>query len=198
MFLILLLCAVILLVWHHKKETYTDLPMLCNTQGKIVSLTNEQTAFLLTARVLVKTLLDHLEKQTKSKNAKEILNWMTPENVFLFNDAGTSGRMRRVKRRRKACMFINPDGITSVGRLQAIICHELAHLTGNQHDMKWRDTNKYLLNLTSRDLGWKNELECGSCRKYNICKKKFCPRCTWLEGDHSTCAPVNKRGTALN
>ena len=202
MIFILILIAIVMVVLclTQPNEAYTESikvqDSLCKTSGQITPSNEKQFAFLKRARQLVKEALDHLETQTQSQNAKEILNWMTNENVFLIKGK-VAGRMHRNRKRRRACMFLNPKKITTDGRLQALICHELAHLTGKGHDMKWRDTNKYLLNLTSRDLGWKNELECGSCIKYKICDKKMCPRCSWTEGDHTTCRPLKKRGTEL-
>lgn len=174
----------------------------CHTQGRLYTPRGEtDTKVLEMSKRLVKDLLDHLQKQKKSKNARKITGWMSHENVFLIAGPGApGGRLKRERSSRKACMFINPDIPDNriEGRLQSKICHELAHLTGKGHDMKWRDTWKYLLNLSSRDLGWKNHLQCGSCIKYKICKKKMCPRCSWTQGDHTTCIPLHKRGILLN
>lgn len=193
--LILLVLGTIVLSTHGL-EPYTI--SLCNTNGRIEPRNETDRKILAKSRRLVKELLDHLQTQKHSKNAREILGWMSPEHVFLFTGS-SGGRMKRERKHRRACMFINPDKQDNriEGRLQSKICHELAHLTGNGHDMKWRDTWKYLLNLSSRDLGWKNHLVCGSCLKYKLCHKKMCPRCTWKAGDHTTCLPLRERGTLL-
>jgi hypothetical protein len=146
----------------------------------------KQKKFLKRARHLVKQLLDHLETQTKSQKAQALLNRLTQNQVYLMKGTG-SGRLTRNRATQKACMYLNPAKIENDGRLQSLICHELAHLVGKGHDDTWRQTNIYLLQLTSRELGWKNELKCGSCRKYGICEKQLCPLCTWLAGDHTTC-----------
>lgn len=199
---IILICAACL--WRSKRSisTYRAYSSkLCQTTGILYTPRNDRDKWVLeTSKRLVREMMDHLKKQTKSKNAREILGWMNADNVFLYTDPGSGGRVQRRTRARKACLFINPDKVDNhnEARLQSKICHEMAHLTGRGHDRKWRDTTKYLLNLTSRDLGWKNALECGSCIKYNICNKKMCPRCAWLQGDHTKCRPLEKRGSLLN
>jgi len=198
----------IYIILHRTMETYRNERFksinkrFCHTEGRLYKIRNDTDKKVLDmSRRLVKNLLDHLKTQKKSKNSREIVGWMSHENVFLFTGPNApGGRLKRESSSRKACMFINPDIEDNriEGRLQSKICHELAHVTGKGHDMKWRDTWKYLLNLSSRDLGWKNHLNCGSCIRYKICNKKMCPRCTWTGGDHTTCKPLNKRGILLN
>lgn len=181
-------------------------PVVRRCLAKAQQPRNESERVMLSnAKRLVAEVLDHLKKQQMSQNATTILDWgMSPENVYLFvddtsRDGRATGRLTRYPESRKACMFLDPTSADNhnEGRLQSKICHELAHLTGTGHNRKWRDTWKYLLNLTSRDLGWKNTLACGSCLKYGICNRKMCPRCTWLEGDHTRCKPLNQRGSLL-
>lgn len=198
--ILLFLTVVIMFAFWSRMEQYEEGVSMCQTPGRLLNARNQRDERVLNmAKSLTKELLDHLQKQTyKSKNAREIVGWMNASDVYLFvGKAG--GRMKRQRSKRRACMFINPNKRDNrvKGRLQSKICHEIAHLTGKGHDRKWRDTWKYLLNLSSRDLGWENELECGSCRKYKLCNKKMCPRCTWLEGDHTTCKPLNRRGTRI-
>lgn len=199
-FLVLLFLAAISLMLSTKytAETYSD-QEVCRAKNKIEPRNEKERQLLEMARGLVKELLEHLETQKKSNNAKEILHWMTSDNVYLFDHETVGARIKRNRKKRKACIFINPNINDNhiKGRLQSKICHEVAHLTGKGHDMKWRDTKQYLLNLTSRDLNWKNELACGACIKYKFCNKKMCPRCTWTEGNHMTCKPLSKRGVTL-
>jgi hypothetical protein len=198
----LAIVAIILICLKSPRHDTYNINDLCDTKGRIHNPVRKEHRMVLSmARGLVRDLLNHLKKQTKSKNAKEILGWMSPQNVFLFSGEGASGgRMKRHNESHRACLFINPDVSDNrdIHRLQSKICHELAHLTGFGHDRKWRDTWKYLLNITSRDLGWKNSLDCGSCIKYKMCNKNICPRCDWREGDHMTCPPLNQRGKLLN
>jgi hypothetical protein len=200
-FIVLLVCVALVVYLSPDPSRYeyntgrTD----CRTPGKLGFPRNEtELKVLIKTRHLVAEVLQHLRTQKHSQNAKQILDWMSSDDVHLFLDAG--GRMKRYPGKRKACMFINPTTRDNhdEGRLQSKICHELAHLTSTKHDRKWRDTYKYLLNLTSRDLGWTNKLECGSCLKYGICDRKMCRRCNWSEGDHTKCKPLNRRGTLLN
>lgn len=172
----------------------------CTTDGYLPEPRHETDQRVLDmSRNLTSQILDHLHTQKKSVNARRIIDWMSSDNVYVFTGT-SSARIRFDYDSGQACIFINPDDDdnTIVGRLQSKLCHELAHITGWGHDRKWRDTWTYLLNLSSRDLGWENHLECGSCIKYTLCHTKMCPRCTWTEGDHTMCKPLHERGTQLN
>jgi hypothetical protein len=144
---------------------------------------------------LVTELMTLLRKKAASGDrlASAISAWTI--HASLFTEAG--GRLQKHSNKH-ACLFINPNTKDNrrPQRLQSKVCHEVAHIVGRGHDQEWFDAWTYLLRLSSRELGWTNEIACGSCIKYNLCDKKMCPECTWLKGNHDTsCTPRGKRGT---
>lgn len=67
-----------------------------------------------------------------------------------------------------------------IERLQALVCHELAHAYHGPHDATFLKANVYLLNLSAEKLGWTNQIECPACRKYGLCRRDQCPTCAWV------------------
>lgn len=60
------------------------------------------------------------------------------------------------------------------------VAHELAHAaTVGNHLDEWRNAYLAMLELATRDLGWKVLLECSSCGMYKVCAPEQCPRCDW-------------------
>ena len=164
----------------------------CQRKGQYSAKDEE---ILRSAERLVSALMTLVRQKAMSGDrlASRISGWTI--SVQLFEETG--GRLQKTSNT-TACLFVNPrtEDNSREYRLQSKVCHEVAHLVGRGHDIEWFDAWTYLLRLSSTGLGWKNEIECGSCIKYNLCNTSSCPRCTWVSGDHSmSCTPINKRGT---
>lgn len=159
---------------------------ICDVPSRLVEPRSLcDSALLNTTRTLTTDLLRHLKTQVRhSHNANTILSWFPEPAVSLAVGEGVAPAFIRLQHKtHRACLFIHadvPDNVI-VSRLQAKVCHELAHTTSRRgHDSKWLDTVVYLLNLSSRDLGWTNRLEPQSCPNFGLCSVSMCPRCEWV------------------
>jgi hypothetical protein len=158
---------------------------------------------LALARSLAKQLLSHLKTKTDPM-AREILNSfsISHTDIHLFDDPSSDAYALNVKNHttKSASILISirklQDPGENKGRLESTMCHEIAHVVDQGHSTKWRQAYLYLMNMTSNDLGWRNELTCDICGWYDICASTQCPACTWRSGDHDSVC-TKDRGTRL-
>lgn len=63
--------------------------------------------------------------------------------------------------------------------------HEVGHALdsfvklSDDHGESWRSHTLWLLNIATRELGWKVRMPCSYCTNYLMCNKELCPKCTW-------------------
>ena len=67
-------------------------------------------------------------------------------------------------------------------RLVTRVLHELAHTTSEPHDKLFYDTQRFYLNVASKDLKWPVKVTCRiCCHNKGQCSKQVCPMCNWIE-----------------
>jgi hypothetical protein len=190
-----------------KNTSKGDSKSITYVKGFVAPRNKKEEEYLSKARSLAKQLLSLLKKQ-RDPTARKILNSsysISHDDIHLFDDPSSNSYALTAynDNSMRASIFISVDKIKNPnenkGRLQSTLCHEIAHVLPGGHTMGWREAYLYLMNMTSNDLGWRNELTCDICDWYDICKKVQCPKCTWREGDHDKkCAPDKKnRGDLL-
>lgn len=70
----------------------------------------------------------------------------------------------------------DPD--LSDAQVRAVLLHELAHTSGYEHDVEWRDTFLFFCNVATRELGWDVNLsQPHNCRAHAICSAGMCALC---------------------
>ena len=76
----------------------------------------------------------------------------------------------------------------SAARLNTKLLHEMAHFAGpGGHREYFAQANRWLVNIATKELGWRVALKCAACHRSGICAND-CPKCEWWENP-KTCDP---------
>lgn len=74
---------------------------------------------------------------------------------------------------------------TSAPRIHTKLLHEIAHAVDGSHGEGFARANRWLVNIATKELGWRVALSCAACHRSGVCRND-CPKCEWWE-DPATC-----------
>lgn len=114
-------------------------------------------------------LLDHLKSKYPSDARTKTLDQVWNKQVLpatMFDNP----RVKASFNKKTGCLYMRLDEVRSLDAWRAVLLHELAHVSGKQHDETYRQMWLFLLKVATKELGWTVKLNCQTaCTSYNVC-----------------------------
>ena len=184
--------TVLLLMWRHIRDNFVRKPCGQGQDASRLPINGYERRLLTNLKLAMYTFVSTLKnKFPKDPRTLNLMKWNGDISI-MDTTKHTTGATFYIN---TGCMIVNPyTESKSIGtpddywRLVTRVLHELAHTTSEPHDKQFYDTQRFYLNVASKDLKWPVKVTCRiCCHNKGQCSKQVCPMCNWIEDPYDGC-----------